>query len=204
MDEFYQGKNFRLPKFKTKIRGPDSVVEIDESLICGKIKNHRGRLLIGDILDGNPEHNSRPQNYGDQVNGPWAFGIIERGTRRTRLFYVEYRKRVTLYQHIFANVEKSSTICSDQWAAYATLGDFFATHNWVNHSENFIDPNDSSIHTQTVERVWREAKALLLVKFRGVPLVHLQSHLDFFSFLYEFKYDDPFVVFMKILGKKFE
>ncbi len=92
-------------------------------------------MLIGDVIDGDPDHNSRRQNYGSRVDGPWAFGIIQIGTRRTRLFYVEDRKRETLYRHIFDNVERSSTIYSDQWAAYATLGDFFETHNWVNHSE---------------------------------------------------------------------
>ncbi len=157
-------------------------------------------MLIGNLIDGNPDHHSRRQKYGDRVVGPWVFGMIQRGTRKTRLFYVPDRKRATLYPLLFQFVKRESKICSDQWAAYATLGEFFDEHEWVNHSENFIDPEDNSIHTQTVERVWRECKARLLVKLRSVPVNHLQSHLDFFSFIYEFKYDSPFETFMKLLG----
>ena len=116
----------------------------------------------------------------------------------------EQEERHPLPPLIFANVETSSTICSDQWSAYATLGNFFAAHNTVNHSKHFVDPTDCTINTQTVERVWREAKSRLLIKLRGVPFDHLQSHLEFFCILYEFKNDDPFVIFMKIIGNILE
>lgn len=189
---------------REKIGGVNSVVEIDETLMRGRRKNHQGRYLIGDYLGEEPDHNLRRSNYGNRVEGPWVFGMIKRGTRRIRMFYVEDRSRETLYPIIFEHVNKDSKICSDQWAAYATLGTFFSSHETVNHSENFINPNDSTVHTQTVERVWREAKVMLLVNLRGVPLIHLQSHLDFFSFVYEFKYSDPFIMFMQILGNTFE
>ncbi len=78
---------------RPKLGGTDSIVEIDETLMRGRRKNHQGRLLIGDFLDYDPNHNSRRQNYGGRVNGPWIFGLIERGTRKSRMFYVEDRRR---------------------------------------------------------------------------------------------------------------
>ncbi len=159
-------------------------------------------MLIGDYLSNEPDHNSRRMNYGNRVEGPWVFGMIVRGTRKTRLFYVPDRSRNTLFPILFDYVDSRSTVCSDQWAAYSTLGNFFESHYSVNHSEFFVDPVDRSIHTQTVERIWREAKIRILVNFRGTSIELLQSHLDFFSFLYEFKYEDAFENFMLLLGNR--
>ncbi len=78
-------------------------------------------MLIGDVLDCNAKHNSRRQNYGDRRNGPWVFGFNERGPRKSRVFYVENRKRDALLPIILANVHPESHVISDQWAAYATL-----------------------------------------------------------------------------------
>ncbi len=105
---------------------------------------------------------------------------------------------------ILANVYPESHVISDQWAAYATLGEYFARYSSINHYTNFVDTNDPTIYIQTVERLWLEAKTRLLKHFRGVLISLLQSHLDFFCFLNEFKYDDPFETFMRIIDNKFE
>lgn len=41
----------------------------------------------------------------------------------------------------------------DIWV-YLNLG----IHDVINHSENFVDPNDSFINTQRIERLWRSLK----------------------------------------------
>ncbi len=33
-------------------------------------------MLIGNLIDGNLEHHSKRQKYGDCVVGPWVFKII--------------------------------------------------------------------------------------------------------------------------------
>ncbi len=52
--------------------GPGKVVEIDETYLAGRRKNNVGRML-----EGNEAPPART-NYGNQVNGPWVFGMIER------------------------------------------------------------------------------------------------------------------------------
>ncbi len=70
-------------------------------------------MLIGDVLDYDAENNSIRHNYGDRVDGPWVFGLIERGTKKSRFFYVENRKRDTLLAKILANVHPESHVIPD-------------------------------------------------------------------------------------------
>ncbi len=67
---FIREKVFVYLNSRPKFGGPYTVIEIDENLMCGR------RMLIGDVIDGNPDHNSRRQNYGSRVDGPLVFVII--------------------------------------------------------------------------------------------------------------------------------
>ena len=51
------------------------------------------------------------------------------------------------------------------------------THRWVNHSDNFVDP-ETGAHTQTIEGVW-ETRAKQYIKImRGIPRDMLPGYLD--------------------------
>lgn len=67
--------------------GPDSQAQIDESLILGKRKYNRGRMLKGDkkpkemLKDRLRAYQlmslkKKNKNYGSRVSGPWVFGIV--------------------------------------------------------------------------------------------------------------------------------
>lgn len=53
-----------------KMRGPEQIVQIDESLMRGRRKNNRGRLLRGNAFP------AARQNYGRVIDGPWVFGLV--------------------------------------------------------------------------------------------------------------------------------
>ena len=67
---------------------PICVVQIDESLLRGKRKYNRGRLLSGDdpvpqedvnefieLSGSDDEENDHQRNYGRRITGPWIFGL---------------------------------------------------------------------------------------------------------------------------------
>ena len=60
--------------------------------------------------------------------------------------------------HARKRIRQGSIIYSDSWAAYHLIGNLVYTHFQVNHSQNFVDPTNSSIHTQTIERLWGSIK----------------------------------------------
>lgn len=123
----------------TKIGGPETIVEIDETQIY-KNKNHQGRLT------------------GEQTRGQWLFGGICRQTKETFFELVPDRSEATLMAALQAHVVAGTRIISDGWAAYRNITSYGYQHDWVNHSENFVSPENDEIHTQTIERAWRGVK----------------------------------------------
>ena len=55
---------------------------------------------------------------------------------------VEKRDAATLGALIYEFIAEQATVYSDQWAAYVS---FFSSG--VNHSENFVNPQNPQIHT---------------------------------------------------------
>ena len=122
-----------------KIGGHGLTVEIDETKIF-KRKSHSGRLS------------------GEQASGDWAFGGICRETKETFFCIVPDRTEATLISKLVENVNAGSIIMSDMWRSYSNISKYGFTHSKVNHSKNFLNPDDPTVHTQTIERAWRGLK----------------------------------------------
>lgn len=116
------------------IGGHGKIVEIDES-----------------------KFGKRKYNRGHHIEGQWVFGGVERESNKFFLIPVEQRDKATLLPIIKKYILSGSTIISDCWAAYKTLGDFNYTHMTVNHSKTFKDPKTGAC-TNTIEGLWRIAK----------------------------------------------
>ncbi|MCP5119386.1 MAG: transposase, partial [bacterium] len=65
----------------------------------------------------------------------------------------QHRDRATLVPIIRKYIKPGSIIYSDSWGAYNTLDEEGYTHHIINHSQHFVDPEDQSNYTQTVERL---------------------------------------------------
>jgi len=88
-------------KKEVKWGGINTIVQVYESLMRGKRKYNRGRLLGADIAIENvdvdelsdeeePDFNNR--NYGKKLTGPWVFGMWQKdknGVIDARYFVVE-------------------------------------------------------------------------------------------------------------------
>jgi hypothetical protein len=78
--------------------------------------------------------------------------MIKCGSRKEKLVIVPNRSRETLEPIIRSTILPGSRIIIDKWAAYGFLNDDpDYIYSSVNHSENFVDPNGNSVHTQTIE-----------------------------------------------------
>lgn len=162
------------------IGGPGIEVEIDETLIV-KRKYERGRIL-------------------SQI---WLFGGIERISKKRFVVALtgdvgERRDRATLVPLIHKYIREGSVIFSDCWGAYNNLHQQGYTHFTINHSENFVDQNDSNIHTQNIERLWRDIKEW--IKRPGIRAKYLHQYLARYLFLTEYK-ENPLHYFFIQAGK---
>ncbi|KAG0436959.1 hypothetical protein DMUE_3952 [Dictyocoela muelleri] len=113
--------------------GSSKIVEIDESYFF-KSKYNRGRF----------------------TEGSWYIGGRERGSKRTFLVPVLSRNAQTITQVIINNVLPGTNIITAEWRAYrAALSELTEyDHQTVNHSVNFVNPDNFEIHTQHIEVFW--------------------------------------------------
>ena len=122
------------------IGGPGDTVEIDEAHLANRKYNR------GDVLRSQTE---------------WVFGGVCRRTNRCFTARVMNRDENSLIPLIRRFINPESLIISDGWSVYTNnlnAGNGFPNHQWVNHSENFVDPNDDSVNTQKIERFWRDVR----------------------------------------------
>lgn len=135
------------------------IVEIDESLFF-KRKYNRGRLR----------------------NQLWVFGMVERGSNKSKLVIVPNRSRDTLEPIIKHYILSGSHIISDQWAAYSFLNnDNEYTYSSVNHSQNFVSPENPQVHTQNIESSWLHCKNIIRKQF-GTQEHMLEGYLYEYMF----------------------
>lgn len=171
---------FTLVKDVEKLGGIGKIVEIDES-----------------------KFGKRKYNKGHAVEGQWVFGLIERESNRVIMVPVEKRDRQTLIPIIQQWVEPGTTIMSDCWKPYDCLKDLGYTHQTVNHSKNYVDPQTGAC-TNKIEASWRVAKASFGHSSRRKKF--FASYLSRYMFLKNCRSlkVDPFVVLMRAAGDIFD
>ncbi|KAG0441466.1 hypothetical protein DMUE_1036 [Dictyocoela muelleri] len=83
---------------------------------------------------------------------------------------------------IYENILPGSIIITDQWRAYSSAlqESTVFEHRQINHSLNFVDPEDYSIHTQTIEGLWGLMKRFLRDK-NGITK---EQQSDFFNTIF--------------------
>jgi IS1 family transposase len=153
-----------------RIGGRGTTVELDEAYVC-KRKYNRGRIL--------------------QHQDVWLFGGVCRETKDVFSVIVDKRDKHTLHRLIERFVAKGTNIFTDMWSSYKTIPQDLAhmeyAHAEVNHSKNFLNPNDPDCHTQTIERNWRTERGY-------IPKTSTVYNLESYNFLYlyamKFEWDD--------------
>ena len=120
---------------------------------------------------------SKPASFGGFLGG------ICRQTHEMFAMVVENRKSDTLSKAVFENVESGSSIYSDCWKAYNKLSQMGLNfnHQTVNHSQNFVNPNNPDVNTNTVERSWRSLRENVPMQ---VGLDSVESYIDKFLFFH--------------------
>ena len=153
-----------------KIGGPGKIVEIDETIVA-----------------------RRKYNVGRVVLQQWLFGGIVRNSvgQRVECFLelVADRTRETLHEVLQRRVLSGTFIYSDSWKAYNGLADIGFLHSKVNHSQNFVNPIDSNVHTQNIESFWSKMKRFFR-KHSMKQRIHLDDYI--LEFLYRSEFDDVF------------
>jgi transposase-like protein len=144
-------------------------VEVDETYVGGKPRPEAGQ--------------PKTAKRGRGTKKVPVVALVERGGK-VRARKVDRVDGVTLKAAIRDNVERTSTIMTDEWAAYRGIGEEFAGgHHTVNHSQGEYARGDT--YTNTVESYFALLKRGVIGSFHHVSKQHLDRYCDEFSFRWD-------------------
>ena len=150
----------------SKMGGSDSgPVEVDEAFVGGRIKNmHRSKVR---------------EKYKGQPVGGWSqkaivMGIRDRETRQVRAKVIPNTNRETLQNMILENVDKKSTVYTDQAQGYYKLAEKDFVHDTVNHLQEYVR---GQVHTNGIENFWSLLKRGLKGTYVAVEPFHLDRYV---------------------------
>lgn len=129
----------------------------------------------------------RKYNRGRIQNNQWFIGGIERGARNCFIVSVENRNAVTVSRILTRFIRPGLMVVTDCWRAYSRAisdTDSHIIHRTVNHSLNFVDPEDSNIHTPNIEGLRSRSKYFMRKK-AGCSVDQISSYLIQFLWMYK-------------------
>ena len=158
-----------IRQFMGEVDGDDGLsgdVEVDETFVGGKEK---GRYGFGKV-----------QPSKKTV----VFGMLERGGDvMTRV--VPDRKNASLLPIVDQNIAKGSTILTDEYPGYKSLGARGYTHQSVNHMRHqYVN---GKVHTNTIEGFWSHFKCSMKGTHRSISRKHMQKYLCEFEFRFNLR-----------------
>ena len=147
----------------TKVGGPDTEVEADETFIGGLTKNmHKGRKL------------RLVQQGGVHGGKTIVQGILDRNLRQVRAEVVPNVTRETLQNVLLKNIKYGSKVYTDDAIGYDKVSYNFV-HGVVSHAERYVN---GRIHTNGLENFWSLLKRGLRGTYVAVEPFHLFRYVD--------------------------
>ncbi|HEX4037744.1 MAG TPA: IS1595 family transposase [Acidobacteriaceae bacterium] len=159
---------------------------------------HRIRLALGEkpetkmsgngpkevdecFVGGTPKfmHAKRRMSLGTGIGGRTAkvpvMGMLDREARQVRAQVVPNVKRETLQSAILKEIERGSTIYTDNASTFDTLAAKEYIHDTVNHIEEYVR---GQVHTQGIENFWSLLKRGLKGTYIAVEPFHLDRYVS--------------------------
>jgi transposase len=168
--------------------------KIRETMGKGEDRMMKGVIEIDEALIGGVVHGGK-RGWGAE-NKTCLFGIMERGGK-VKVTPVENRERNTIFPLINKHVEKGSTVNSDEFKSYHTLGDEGYDHRTVIHSKYQWAQGEN--YTNSIEGYWSNLKKSILGTHTYVSPKHMQKYLDEFDFRHNHRSNE--VIFNEILKR---
>ncbi len=151
----------------------DGTIEADETYVGGKprrpMRRADGRVWMG-------PHPDRPK-------AP-VFAVVQRsGNVRAAVFanVTADNLRAALSEY----AEPTARLMTDDHNLYKKVGRMFSRHDQVKHSEKvYVDPDDPTIHTNTVEGFFSRIKRSINGTYHAVSREHLHRYVNQCAFAY--------------------
>jgi transposase-like protein len=98
---------------------------------------------------GRKEGAEKPKGGYSHMNAVLA--LVERGGK-VKCVHIDGVTSEEVGRHVRENVAREAWLMTDEGGQYRKVGEEFAGHSWVHHTRGgYVDPEDATIHTNTVE-----------------------------------------------------
>jgi transposase-like protein len=145
--------------------GEGKTVEADETFLGSK--------------DGAPKKGVRGTHTKRAI-----LSLVERGGH-VRSFHIRDLTKATIGDIVRRNVYRESRLMTDEAKHYTMLGKEFASHGTTEHNAGiYVDRNDRSIHTNTIEGFFSIFKRGMKGIYQHCGEQHLHRYLAEFDFRY--------------------
>jgi transposase-like protein len=117
-----------------------------------------------------------------------VLSLIDRGTRRARSMVIDRVNAETLMPLVLKNVNRESTIMTDEHYGYRHVSRYFAAHGTTQHSKDqYVDPKNPLIHSNTVGGYFSIFKRGMKGIYQHCGQKHLHRYLAEFDFRYTYR-----------------
>lgn len=167
-----------------KLGGSGVIVEVDETIVGGKVKNmsNKKRKVI-------------TENKADHHNNKTVvLGLMERGSR-LRLKAVKPTDFVP--DLVRANVDTESVLMTDTANTYVKIGKDFAHHGVVDHSKK--EYGRGVYYTNSIEGCFSLFDRMVIGIYHNISVKHIQKYADEFSFRYNSRKTTDLIRFNTLL-----
>ncbi|MDB5109952.1 MAG: hypothetical protein JWR67_1066 [Mucilaginibacter sp.] len=168
-----------------KLGGSGVIVEVDETIVGGKVKNmsNKKRKVI-------------TENKADRHNNKTVMlGLMERGSR-LRLQAIKPTDFVP--NLVRANVDTESVLMTDTANTYVAVGKEFAHHGVVDHSKK--EYGRGVYYTNSIEGCFSLFDRMVIGIYHNISAKHLQKYADEFSFRYNSRKTTDLIRFNSLLS----
>lgn len=153
--------------------GSGTVVEVDETVLGGKVKNMTNKKRKASLEDKTMRH----------TNKTVVVGFVERGSN-LRLQAVKQGDFIP--DLVRANVDSESVLMTDTANTYVTVGKEFAQHETVDHTRNEY-ARDGVYYTNTIEGAFSLFDRMIIGIYHNISKKHVQKYADECAFRYNIR-----------------
>lgn len=153
-----------------RLGGSGAVVEVDETVVGGKVKNMSNKKRKVILENKAARHNNKTV----------VVGIVERGSD-LRLQAVKQGDFIP--DIVRANVDTQSVLMTDTANTYVTVGKEYAHHESVDHTQKEY-ARDGVYYTNTIEGAFSLFDRMVIGIYHHVSPKHIQKYADECAFRY--------------------
>ncbi len=164
----------------------EGVVEIDETYVGGKSRR----------VKRNPTKEYRKSNKGRGTQKIPVVGMVERDGR-VRAFVTPDVQRDTVFPLIEQNVQKGTTVYTDEYNIYHNLASLGYDHSTIQHKQDEFAVGE--VHTNTIEGFWSFIKNGIRGAHKHTSKKYLQLYVNEYAFKWNHRNDQP-ILFQNLLA----